>query len=91
MYIDFTLTTSNATFVIKQEDGTTITTDTYALDTYSITPFDKLGCCSLVVRLIDEPKDTWPPQARYPWDRIIFRNSLSGPFQTENETVEEEA
>jgi len=85
MYIDFELTDTDMVFTLRQEDGTTIRTDTYPLETHTSDPNDKLNPTSVIVRLISEPKGTWPPQASYPLCRIVFINSIAGPYQALNE------
>ncbi len=85
MYILFELTGTDMVFTTKDEAGVTIVTDTFPLSTYELSPYDKLASDSMVVRVLGEPLGTWPPKASYPKNRIIFKNSATLPFQSENE------
>lgn len=81
MYVRFELTDTNMEFKVKDEAGADIETHTFAVADYTL----QVAATELVVYPSTQPEGTFPPAFSVSRERVVFINSTTGPFQTDNE------
>lgn len=81
MYILFTLTDTDANFQLKDEAGANIgAAYVYALANYVIFGYNE-GEQDIIIQPTGNNKESYPPVATFPRDRIVFINSQVDPLE----------